>query len=112
MLIDKNLNKKNMRFRINKKNCTSIENPDYLICSPHYVCRDTKGVFTAKKDVKKEQYLQEKGGKNIITNAKFGMSKDSPFISRFSESHVLTESLFEEKNVKMVDYNMNNLSQT
>ena len=99
-------------MKLNKKNCTSIENPDYLIRNPYYMCRNDSGEFMARKDVKGEQYRKQRPGKTIKTNAKYGMSKDSPFLTRFSESHDMTESVFQEKNLKKKDYSATSLMPT
>ena len=89
---------------INKKNCTSVENPDYLIRNPHFMCRNESGDFLPKKEVQAHHYYKPKPPKTIMTNAKFGMSKDSPFKSFFSECHALTKSLFDEKKYSAIDY--------
>lgn len=76
------------------KNTITVEWPDYLIRCPYTALRDDRNNISLRqnRDLSKEQ-PKTKLVKTINTNFKYGLSKDTPFETKYTEFHSLTKGI-------------------
>lgn len=81
--------------KIQLKNTICVEWPDYFLKNKHTAMRDQHNhiFLRGDRDIKKEQPIK-RTEKNINTNYKLGLSKDTPFNNQYTEFHTLTKAIF------------------
>ncbi len=80
-----------------KRNAISHQMPEYMIRNPSYVLRDENdNLFQRGEQKKLNPPINElpAGGKQIKANQRFGISKDSPFDSAYTQFHSSTKAIY------------------
>ena len=75
-----------------KKNAISYEWPAYLAKNPHLLVANAKGQLSLLQDNKPDLAKKSPPKTLINTKMKFGMSKESPFTTKYTEAHPLTQA--------------------
>jgi len=96
-----------------KKNALSFDSPDYIIRPKMLLLQKQGNQFFLSSQKHHHPVPEIKPTKTVITNYKFGLSKDSPFHNKYSEMHKLTPQLFRvhvEKAKKNHHFNIRQLT--
>jgi hypothetical protein len=98
-------------MQTDKKNALSWDNPEYITKPKVLLLQKNGNQFFQSYNKAIHQLPKQRSSKYIITNLKYGLSKDSPFHSKYTEMHKLTPAIFmDEPNVR--SKNMTNLWKT
>jgi hypothetical protein len=81
-------------MQTDKKNAISYDQPKYLLGNQYSLLQKNQRNFFYSRDKNHHPIKMESPAKTPNKNMKYGLSKDSPFLSKFSQIHRLTPSLF------------------
>lgn len=83
---------------IHPKNTVTVEWPDYLVRNPYTALRSSNNKISLRmnRDLSKEQ-PNPKVAKTINTNYKFGLSRDTPFETKFTEIYASSKGIMNKE---------------